>query len=666
MSERRHKYVLYPPPDKIPVQASSIPSPIPTRGLRGAQRRGNLSPSSQSELAEETTNNIVDISPLRSQPPPKSHTEPGEGSKETTHSSSIHEPLSAQKSSFATSLKTPSSRSVKFALPNKATFDETIESLEEDSPKPSKLPSINSSTRYTEATRVRTGDINPPRDNGESLQDGSVDDVDVSGERRKEQRTTAPSNPEVKDHVAEFQALVGPGYLGASTYVADPRPMEDRRRFASDGRFHNHTSVGDHQHIADRQHIADPQQVAGNPHVDDHVHVGDSNHTADSKHKFKTDPGHVPLRLPTILQLEPPFPPPNFPPPPPPRQRPRAQNLKEAKPPHHEQAALPRSTSTTNLRRLSEEPAGGAICSPEEMTTNTLTEDVVHREPLTAATVRFPFLGDDDSAVESSVYSLSTQSEAELLAGPVTNNEDGPKSLTLTNQEMAELEQEVSISEKSQATDAQGSDCNNRSAEHPEHPHIEQGQENETDLVSSAPQIHSESPLTHRETSQDARNISRIHLTPRSVMDATSELQQLAGSYSPETHPNTPLVERFQRTLQREVDPEESDFEEPPRAPVPELERSRRARRGTDQIHPSSVIAASTPSRALGSENIRAIIRDEMTDFQANDYTGRVSRPTALAALQHSLYQQPLRTEAGMRTFIRHQVILRAPGISAF
>lgn len=151
-------------------------------------------------------------------------------------------------------------------------------------------------------------------------------------------------------------------------------------------------------------------------------------------------------------------------------------------------------------------------------------------------------------------------------------------------------------------------------------------------------------------------------------MDATSELQRLAGNYSPDPDPdpNTPLVERFQRTLQRVVDPEESDSEELPKAPVAEPQRPRRARRGTDQIHPSSIIAASTPSRALGSENIRAIIRDEMTDFQANDYTGRVSRPTALAALQHSLYQQPLRTEAGMRTFIRHQVILRAPGISAF
>lgn len=195
MSERRHKYVLYPPPDKTPVQASSIPSPIPPRGLRGAQRRGNPPASSQSELAEEITNNVVDISPLRrsveslidaymspedasflktnlfSQPPPKSHMELEEGLKETTHLSSIHESLSAQKSSFATSSKTLSSRSVKFAaLPNKAAFDETIESLEEDSPKPSKLPSINSSTSYTEATRVRTGDINPPRDNGESLQ----------------------------------------------------------------------------------------------------------------------------------------------------------------------------------------------------------------------------------------------------------------------------------------------------------------------------------------------------------------------------------------------------------------------------------------------------------------------------------------------------------------
>lgn len=288
--------------------------------------------------------------------------------------------------------------------------------------------------------------------------DGSVDDIDVSGKGRKEQRTSSSSNPEVKDHVAEFQALVGPGYLGASTYVADPRPIADRRRFASDGRFDNHTSVGDHQHIADRQHIADPQQVAGNPHIDDHLHVGDSDHAIHSKHKIKMDPGHVPLRLPTILQLEPPFPPPNFPPPPPPRHHPRAQNLKGAKPPHHEQAALPRSKSTTNLRRLSEGLAGGGIFSPEEMTTSTLTEDVVPREPLTAATVRFPFLRDDDSVVESSVYSLSTQSEAELLAGPVTNNEDGPKSLTVANQEMADLGQEASISEQSETMDAQGSD----------------------------------------------------------------------------------------------------------------------------------------------------------------------------------------------------------------
>ncbi|KAI0122459.1 hypothetical protein F4814DRAFT_210108 [Daldinia grandis] len=658
MSERRHKYILYPPPDKIPSQASSIPSPIPSRGLR-TQKRGNPSTSSQPEMEEEITNNIVNVSPLRSQPTLESRMEPEEGPTETAYLSSIHEPLSTQKSSFATSFKTPSSRSVTFALPNEAAFDKTVESLGEGSSKPSRLLSISSSTNYTEATRADTGDINPSRDNGESLQDGSVDDVDVSGKGRKEKRTACLSNAKVKDHVAEFQALVGPGYLGASTYVADPRPTANRRRFASEDRSDSHTSVGDRQHIADHQYIAGNPRVVGSPHiddgpqVDDRLHVGDPNPTIYSKHKSKTDPGHVPPRLPTIFQQEPPFPPPNFPPPPPPPRHPRGQIVTGAKPLHHEQAALPESQSSTNLRRLSEGIAGGGIFLPEE-TTSALTEDVVPREPLTAAT-----------------------SEAELLAGPVTNNEDGPRSRTMIRQEMMDLEQEASIiSEKSEKTDAQGSDCYNRSLEHQEHqehqehPHIMPGQENETDLVVSAPQSHSESPLAHRETSQDAQRISRTHLTPQSVMDATSELEQLAGSYSPDPHPNTPLVERFHRTLHRtlhrEVDPEESDLEEAPKAPATEPQGSRRSRRGTDQIHPSSVIAASTPSRALGNENIRAIIRDEMTDFQANDYTGRVSRPAALAALQHSLYQQPLRTEAGMRTFIRHQVILRAPGISAF
>lgn len=86
----------------------------------------------------------------------------------------------------------------------------------------------------------------------------------------------------------------------------------------------------------------------------------------------------------------------------------------------------------------------------------------------------------------------------------------------------------------------------------------------------------------------------------------------------------------------------------------------------SNDFNPEAVTAASTPNRGLTHESLRAMIRDEMASFQNDLDNYRVSRPGTLAGLSRALEGVSLRSEGGLRLFIRHQVAAHAPQISAF
>ncbi|KAI1459684.1 hypothetical protein F4805DRAFT_50127 [Annulohypoxylon moriforme] len=153
----------------------------------------------------------------------------------------------------------------------------------------------------------------------------------------------------------------------------------------------------------------------------------------------------------------------------------------------------------------------------------------------------------------------------------------------------------------------------------------------------------------------------------REVVDATAELQKLASHPSPpsseygQAHQAGQQIPRSHHPMGNLAEHYVGSFEDTvirhPQVPAPS--------RGTDRIHPASVVAASTPSRLLTHDFIRSLIHTEVSEFQNDLRTGNVTRPGALAMLSRDLEASSVLNQAGMRTFIRHQAAMYAPNISA-
>ncbi|XXH01570.1 hypothetical protein Hte_007930 [Hypoxylon texense] len=83
-------------------------------------------------------------------------------------------------------------------------------------------------------------------------------------------------------------------------------------------------------------------------------------------------------------------------------------------------------------------------------------------------------------------------------------------------------------------------------------------------------------------------------------------------------------------------------------------------------IRPTSVVAASTPTRLFTHEFIRGMIHEEMVRHQSVTSPDRINQQRALAALSLESGPASLRSEAALRTFTRQQVALHAPEVLAY
>lgn len=115
---------------------------------------------------------------------------------------------------------------------------------------------------------------------------------------------------------------------------------------------------------------------------------------------------------------------------------------------------------------------------------------------------------------------------------------------------------------------------------------------------------------------------------------------------------------------------------------IPDIESARRhilpeplaIRRGhqrgegplTLPLRPTSVVAASTPTRLFTHEFIRDMIRTELAIFQSRTSPDRINQQRGLTAGALESQRVSLRSEAALRGFTRQQVALHAPEVLAY
>ncbi|KAI1086806.1 hypothetical protein F5B19DRAFT_110444 [Rostrohypoxylon terebratum] len=155
---------------------------------------------------------------------------------------------------------------------------------------------------------------------------------------------------------------------------------------------------------------------------------------------------------------------------------------------------------------------------------------------------------------------------------------------------------------------------------------------------------------------------------PQEVVDATAELRKLALEPTPPDHGRSQVDAKAGQGIPRShygmgnlaeanVLSHGDTVIRHPQVPAPS--------RGTDRIHPSAVVAASTPSRLLTPDFIRSMIHDEVIQFQHDLRTSSITRPGALAMLSRAVEASSVMNQGGIRTFIRHQAALYTPNISS-
>ncbi|XDG05277.1 hypothetical protein ABKA04_004892 [Annulohypoxylon sp. FPYF3050] len=127
---------------------------------------------------------------------------------------------------------------------------------------------------------------------------------------------------------------------------------------------------------------------------------------------------------------------------------------------------------------------------------------------------------------------------------------------------------------------------------------------------------------------------------PQEVVDATAELRKLALEPTPPGHGRHKSDSKGGQGIPRShygmgnlAEANVLSYGDTvirhPQVPAPS--------RGTDRIHPSAVVAASTPSRLLTPDFIRSMIHDEVIQFQHDLRTSIVTRPGALAMLSRAV-----------------------------
>ncbi|KAI1099070.1 hypothetical protein F4804DRAFT_94881 [Jackrogersella minutella] len=426
--------------------------------------------------------------------------------------------------------------------------------------------------------------------------------------------------------------------------------------------------------------------------ITDNTHQAKIGH--DPERRDKTNQQKQPQVMPLLLRLaeDSPYPPPAFPPPVPPRRRPDAQGRSQVAPftrasqPHQGYQKtginLPSRKATIALRKELENfpsiinQAEGAEVGLSTAKTPTNTE-----KAKTEILPVFPSFGSSPIESSSSQYSSVDLQE---FKQPIKTSVAGPKVPTVVTSHVTETEKQASTTERSISSELSEMPTSSGSpifhgASTRAHAYTGRNA-GLSHTTTTTTQGISDTTANSEGTTEGSRGtaggnymtapfrLPRIPRltpmipmeTPQEVVDATAELQKLASGLSPLTHAHPEGVEQAYRNLHGGRSPTESEDT------VIRRPRARATNRGTDRIHPTAVVAASTPNRVLTHDFIHGVIQAEMHQFQQDLNANRISRSGAITSLSRVIGRSSIRTEAGLRTFVRHQAAIHAPEISAY
>ncbi|KAI2627801.1 hypothetical protein GGR54DRAFT_432808 [Hypoxylon sp. NC1633] len=407
------------------------------------------------------------------------------------------------------------------------------------------------------------------------------------------------------------------------------------------GRDKTESPVGDAQSTANLISDADLEPATPTGHHND---PNDTNNGHEGNPSSHYQPPRLPVRVrPPLLSR--PGPPPDFPPPPVPArlQLPRPTIQSSARGRRTQQGTLPRTRSSAR-------PTVPLTWLPRDrLTTSTQLPTETKAELSTAAKDPGPSTGTkDELPTEAKAPSLPHNYPATL----VTAFQTGPKKPTIIHSNPPNTEQQATIVEEVNMVDSRGSPVYYGA------PYGFLGNDPETEgSVSDVLSIH------RRESNETRRNRPGGNgRPPQDVVDATAELQRL--THEPSPHLGFTDQQRLARIFggHRSEDDVDQFADGTPDSVIhhPQVHATGQS------IRPSSVIAASTPTRFLTHEFIKSLIHNEMVQHQADPNSEQASRPGVLAALARLTESMSLRTEPGLRMFVRHQVASNAPQISAF
>ncbi|KAI1210134.1 uncharacterized protein F4807DRAFT_467265 [Annulohypoxylon truncatum] len=395
------------------------------------------------------------------------------------------------------------------------------------------------------------------------------------------------------------------------------------------------TSAGDSDDV---ESLPDPQLAANNKPVADKDAQGP---------RFKSK-----LPLAVRLHKDPPYPPPSFPLPTPPGEprplqpRGRAPSLgAKAYPlsPFPREHHLPKAPANKSLlAHLTQQPTPDS--SPTEKHLH--EETIAQKANAETDQSSFPTFG------SSSLESSSRYSNSVELVDPnksIQTSEAGPKVPTVVVSNPAATESQADLVEASEMPTDTGSPIfygrrRGRNAPPPKNTATQGHPDTLQQTGAGATDSHGASG-DGQTTPFTLPPISRLtpftaSKPPRKVVDATAELRKLAGDPSPpnngrpQTRPQGgQQIHRSYHVAGNPLEPHVELYEDTvirhPQVPAPS--------RGTDRIHPSSVVAASTPSKLLTHDFIRGMIHTELTQFQHDLRTSSITRPGALAMLSRAV-----------------------------
>ncbi|KAI0886629.1 uncharacterized protein GGS22DRAFT_199030 [Annulohypoxylon maeteangense] len=492
---------------------------------------------------------------------------------------------------------------------------ETIErSMNRESAKvaPLKLAQSSCSAASSEQTSPENVIFNLPED----LDDNAKNMLDVRASSKPAGTTRdlqgAITNTMEGDEVANIISVPNQATTSTSNGLFTSIKMKDGKD----------ADASDHDDV---ESLPDPQLFVKSKVVDGKVAPGP---------RFKSK-----LPLAVRLHKDPPYPPPSFPLPATPPEEPRRPRTRERTQPSGAKAyrPFPPEHRITRLPIIKASPQ-----SNEESTAKKQPSDEISlpKANVESSQVSFPTFG-NSSWGSSSQYSSSL--EYKDPNQPIQTSGVGPKVPTVVISNITATESEADLIQQPEMPTDTGSPIfygrrRGRNAPPPksntaqDHPDILQ------QVNSSATSSYGTSG-DGQTTSFTLPPIPRLtpftaSKPPREVVDATAELRKLASDPLPSDHEHPKAQRQTGQQIPRShhpmgnlARPHVGSYEDTvichSQVPAPS--------RGTDRIHPSSVVAASTPSRLLTHEFIRSLIHTELTDFQNDLRTKSVSRPGALA-----------------------------------